>query len=197
MQKSQSSVPLLGAYRSTRRIGYCLPGRGAGWKPALRNDSRPRPIWQTSSRRIFFDVVKNFQQRSFVANPMIEILTLPEISSPLQKAIRHKGREGFPGVKNSIQFVFTKRGKYNVHVIRHHAPRKEIVALTVKMLNRIRHNFGDTRIAHVAFAETAIETAFRYSKHAARIPSTSATSVFFRRRDHLLRGFALPTKLQH
>lgn len=77
-------------------------------------------------------------------------------------------------MKDSVQFVFTERGKHNVHVIRHHAPPKEIVARTLKMLNRIGHNFGNTRIAHVALAEPAIETTFRCFKHPVEIACSSA-----------------------
>jgi hypothetical protein len=126
---------------------------------------------------------------------MIEILTLPKNSSPLQKAIRHECGEGFPRVKDSVQFVFAERGKNNVYVIRHHAPPKEIVARTLKMLNRIGHNFGNTRIAHVALAEPAIEATFRCFKHPVQIVCTSAIGAWFGRRRHLLRGFAVPTKL--
>jgi hypothetical protein len=126
---------------------------------------------------------------------MIEILTLPENSSPSQKAIRHECREGFPRVKDSVQFVFTERGKHNVYVIRHHAPPEGIVARTFKMLNRIGHNFGNARIAHLALAEPAIETTFRCSKHPVQIVCSSATADCFGRRRHLLRGIAVPTKL--
>jgi hypothetical protein len=63
------------------------------------------------------------------------------------------------------------------------------------MLNRIGHNFGNTRIAHVALAEPAIETTFCCFKHAVQIACTSATGDRLGRRRHLLRGFAVPTKL--
>ena len=98
-------------------------------------------------------------------------------------------------MKDSVQFVFTERGKHNVYVIRHHTPPKEIVARTLKMLNCIGHNFGNTRIAHVALAEPAIETTFRRSKHPVQIACMSATGDCFGRRRHLLRGFTVPTKL--
>jgi hypothetical protein len=166
---SQSSIPILGRLPIHTSCWLSCSWRGAGWKPALRNDSCPRPVWQTSSRRIFFDVVKDLQQRSFVANQMIEILTLPENSSPLQKVIRHECREGFPRVKDSVQFVFTERGEHNVYVIRHHAPPKEIVARTLKMLNCIGHNFGNTRIAHVALAAPL-------SRQRSAVPSTPSRS---------------------
>jgi hypothetical protein len=65
----------------------------------------------------------------------------------------------------------------------------------LKMLNCIGHNFGNTRIAHVALAEPAIETTFRSSKHTVEFACSSATGACFGRRRPLLRGFAVPTKL--
>jgi hypothetical protein len=63
------------------------------------------------------------------------------------------------------------------------------------MLNRIGHNFGNTRIAHMALAEPAIETTFRCSDHPVPIACTSSTGACFGRRRHLVRGYAVPTKL--
>ena len=80
-------------------------------------------------------------------------------------------------MKDTVQFVFTKRGKYDVYVIWHHAPPKELIARTLKMLKRIRNNFGDTRIAHMALAETAIETAFCCPKQAPKFACSSATAT--------------------
>lgn len=72
-------------------------------------------------------------------------------------------------MKDSVQFVFTERGKHNVYMIRHHAPPKEIVARTLKMLNCIGHNFGNTRITDVALAEPL-------SRQRSAVPSTPSRS---------------------
>ena len=57
-------------------------------------------------------------------------------------------------MQNTLQPVFAQGRKHHVHVIRHNAPRKELVARTLKVLNRISHNLRDTRVAHVALAES-------------------------------------------
>src|SRR5437899_9347728 len=46
-----------------------------------------------------------------------------------------------------------------MHVIRHHTPRQHVVALPMKMPDRIGHNFGDSKVAHITRAQSAVETA--------------------------------------
>ena len=77
-------------------------------------------------------------------------------------------------MQDIFKLVFAQRGKHHVHVIWHNAPFKEYVALTVKVLNRISYNFGDTRVAHIALAEPAIKTALRSSKHGAQLAQAGA-----------------------
>ncbi len=77
-------------------------------------------------------------------------------------------------MQDTVQPVLSKRRKYDVYVIGHNAPRKELVARAAKMLNRISYNFGDTRIPHVALAWTAIKAALRSSKQALRFAWTGA-----------------------
>lgn len=65
---------------------------------------------------------------------------------------------------NVLQAVFSKRRKHDVHVIGHHAPSQDSVALAMKVLDGIGHDPGDSRVAHVARAQPAVEIALGLSQ---------------------------------
>jgi hypothetical protein len=50
-------------------------------------------------------------------------------------------------MEDMLQPVFAERGKQCVHMIRHDAPGKDFVSLTLKLVDRISDNFGNTRVA--------------------------------------------------
>ena len=60
-----------------------------------------------------------------------------------------------------------------MYVIGHHAPRKEFIAGALKTENRIRYNFGDALISHVARSEPAIKAAFRFFEQATQFACIS------------------------
>src|SRR5713226_8149861 len=93
-----------------------------------------------------------------MTDQVIEIFALPEMPGASKELIRLVSRIGLPGVENGFQGVFAQGRKYHMNVIGHHAPDPELVALSVKVADGIRHNFGDAKVAHVAAAQPVVET---------------------------------------
>src|SRR4051794_35734575 len=91
-----------------------------------------------------------------IANKPIAILLEPQLSLPFENPVDLFRRERFPGVKDRREHVSVAHLEHGVHVIRHHTPRDEAVALSVKMKKRTLCDSRRTGIAKNARSVTSI-----------------------------------------
>ena len=119
----------------------------------------PSPVLQFPSERIIKNVLNNPTKFLFVANQMIVVLPLPKRSLPSEELVGLLGCERFPRMNHAGQRIVRKRSHDYMNVIRHQAPGKEPIALSVEVTNCVRDKFGNSWIGEVACALTRVEIA--------------------------------------
>ena len=77
-------------------------------------------------------------------------------------------------MQNPFQRVHSKRRKQHMHVIRHYAPCEQPVALPMKLPDCIRHNFGDAKVAQIAFAQPVVQKSFCFLQERAQFAALGA-----------------------
>ena len=120
---------------------------------AIRLPARTRPspqlrrLRQTSRDRILFYIAKDANELSFISNPVIVRLILPErLSGSPQKQIGVPCRRTLQPSSDNRQLG--PREHQNVYMIRHDDPSKEIIKMSVAItaLNSTRDHGRNPRV---------------------------------------------------
>jgi hypothetical protein len=92
---------------------------------------------------VVLDILDRSLEMAFITNEPVEIVSMPEGPAPLQKSVRLTGREGFPTTNNGPEGVTAQYLDNYMHMVRHDAPRKNAIALSVEVeecpLNYLRN----------------------------------------------------------
>lgn len=74
-------------------------------------------------------------------------------------------------MQNHVKVETCPRLNYQVNVVRHDAPRKEVIPFIVKVQNRRFHDFGNLGLAHQAVTPPLIQTLINRSAELNHPPS--------------------------
>ena len=106
----------------------------------------PQPVFrfftQTCFDWIIFDVRESVAKVPFVPNVTIERFTRPKPAGALQQVVAFVSSEALPRVQDLAHLEFGCRREKRVHMVRHHTPSMQEVALTIEMKQGAFYSLG-------------------------------------------------------
>lgn len=106
---------------------------------------------------IFGDVAAKVLEMLRAADQVVETLRLPEAATPAYQRIDPTGRELLPRFALGFDLGIAQQTEEHVNVVGHDDVVAQVVASTVKVLQRRRHEPGRRGVAQLAGADSAVQ----------------------------------------
>ena len=100
----------------------------------------PRPIEQSGPGRILKDIPDRMREIRCITYQVVVVLGLPEFACAHQAPVNFPAGESFPTLQYRSQGVDAEWLHDGMHVVGHHTPSVQCVALVVEMPQRVGNN---------------------------------------------------------